>query len=504
MPAGTVIDFVASWTPEGTTRSPTAEGLARVLRERVKNSPKEFGSLVEKIVDLDPTYVRAVLDGLEAAAKDDRDMPWPESLTLAELTISGPALDETPDQRERDDRDPDWRWARKQAAGLIETALQSDLLPPEFSERTWETLRSLSWDSDPDADYERRYGGTNMDPLTLSLNTTRGEAMHAVVAYAMWATRHDDNEGTNRALANLAEHLDPFAEPSLTIRGVFGARLHQLHVIAPEWVTEKVDLLFPPQGDLQRLRLATWDTFIQWGRPSPSLFAVLERQYWAAVEELPIGSERTEEARKDPTAALAEHLATFVWWGTVGTEEGGLVESFFKSAESKQGAHLLQVLGRSLGEEQNQPVAPEVIIRIEALWTALPGWIDGRAREERMEILAAFGELYASAVFDEEWADGELMRLAGDGVLAGAEYVIFDRLVARASVAATAPLRFALAFVENPPKPWSVDAHRKDLRAIAEIGLASPERELAEQLVNQLVSKGHREFRDLLDGKSEG
>ncbi|MFT3866177.1 MAG: hypothetical protein QM729_18080 [Solirubrobacterales bacterium] len=498
MPASTVIDFIADWTPEQTLRSPSAEGLARVLQERVKSSPMEFRTLAERISGLDPTYVRAVLEGFAAAAKDGVEVPWREALALIELAVESPPLEESPERREHDDRDPDWRWTRKAAASLIENVTQNDLLAPELSEQTWGSLRELSWDGEPDAAYERRYGGTNMDPLTLSLNTTRGEAMHAVVAFAVWAAQHEDTESLKTSLGNLADHLDPTVEPSGTIRGVFGARLNQLHAIAPEWTAEKMELLFPADEGLRHLRVATWDTYVMWGRPSPTLFELLESQYRTAVEELPVEAARVEAARRDPGEALAEHLATFLWWGAIGTEPGGLAADFFARASAKQAAHLLTVLGRSLAEERNAPVGAEVIARIEALWSALPGWIAGRSLEERSEILAGFGDLYASGAFEDSWADRELLALAGEGVLAGAEYVVFDRLVARAAVAAETPLRFALALVDNPPKPWSIDAHREDLGKIVEIGLAGPERELAEQLVNQLVAKGHREFRDRL------
>lgn len=498
MPASTVIDFIAAWKPEEAMRGPTPEGLARTLSAGVAASPAEFGALTERIVELDPTYVRAVLRGLEQAVKGGEDLPWDQSLTLIERAVQSPSLDEAPELRERDDLDPDWRWTRKEAAGLLESALQANLLPVEVAARVWESLQRLSWDAEPDADYERQYGGSNMDPLTLSLNTTRGEAMHAVVAFAVWAKQNEDEESLRRALSNLDEHLDPALEPSLTVRGVFGARLHQLRSIAADWLAERVSAVFPPEADLQALRLAAWDTYLIWGRPSPGLFEILEPQYRAAVEELPVEAERKEAARRDPTEALAEHLATFLWWGALDSAPDGLVARFFKVAAPEEASHLLEVLGRSLGEEENQPISQTVLERLEVLWAAIPEWIGARSREERSMILNGFGELYAAGAFDETWADRELLRLAGEGVLAGAEHVVFERLVARASLAPETALRFALAFVENPPKAWSIDAHGDDLRAIVEAGLAGPQGELAVQLINQLVAKGQRKYRDYL------
>ena len=70
-----------------------------------------------------------------------------------------------------------------------------------------------------------------MDPMTLSLNTNRGEAMHAAIEYALWIYR--DVEGKGEAMSagfdlipearSLLEHrLDLSVEQSHAVRAVFG------------------------------------------------------------------------------------------------------------------------------------------------------------------------------------------------------------------------------------------------------------------------------------------
>jgi hypothetical protein len=503
MSAEAVVDFLGTWRPENEMMTPTPEGLARVLSDRVEEAPADFASLAEKIIDLDPTYVRAVLRGLEQALKNDNDLPWGPALELVERAVESPSLDEPADVRERGDRDPDWRWARKDAASLLETAAQVGLLPPDFGARAWDSLEPLSWDSEPDLAYERQYGGSNMDPLTLSLNTTRGEAMHAVVAFAAWAKKQSDSELLELALENLGTHLDPTRESSETVRGVFGARLHQIHWVSSDWLRGQIGAIFPRDPELAPLRIAAWDTYLIWGRPSPALFEMLEAEYSNAVEELPVSELRNEAARKNPGQALAEHLATFLWWGVVGTAEEDLPARFFARAEPNDAGHLLDVLGRSLGDEENQPINPQVLKRLEGLWAEVPEWIGARPQEERDAILREFGSLFASGAFDQAWADRELLRLVSEGVLAGPDFMVFDRLAAQASAASDTAIRFALAFAENPPKPWALDARESEIRTIVEAGLESEKRELATQLINLLVAKGHRKYRTYLeDGKS--
>ena len=96
--------------------------------------------------------------------------------------------------------------------------------------RIWFILEILSKDPDPTPEYENKYGGKNMDPATMSINTTRGFAMHAVMKYALWVkknleklSKHNDDFIFNLDLIPevkkiLGEHLDIKKDPSLTIR----------------------------------------------------------------------------------------------------------------------------------------------------------------------------------------------------------------------------------------------------------------------------------------------
>ena len=53
---------------------------------------------------------------------------------------------------------------------------------------------SLTEDEDPTPHHEAHYGGSTMEPFTLAMNTIRGEAMEAVIRYALWFRRHKEQE----------------------------------------------------------------------------------------------------------------------------------------------------------------------------------------------------------------------------------------------------------------------------------------------------------------------
>ena len=96
--------------------------------------------------------------------------------------------------------------------------------------KLWDVLSSLADDPEPTPKHEQRYGGSNMDPATLSINTTRGNAMHAVVRYALWVRRHIEltsyrKEHIKQGFEEMPEvreildyHLKPSHDPALAIR----------------------------------------------------------------------------------------------------------------------------------------------------------------------------------------------------------------------------------------------------------------------------------------------
>ena len=104
-----------------------------------------------------------------------------------------------------------------------------------------------------DADHEERYGGDNMDPFTLSLNTIRGEAMNNVVKYAQWVQRGRTAEGSEgfsfddapEVRAVLEAHLDPERDLSLAIRAVYGRWSPQLYFMDETWVCANLSRILP-------------------------------------------------------------------------------------------------------------------------------------------------------------------------------------------------------------------------------------------------------------------
>ena len=191
MAVDALVAYLRAWKPPYEPMSPSPEGLGQELTELVKSEPERFAQEAEKFKDLDPTYVRAFLHGFSAAASQQRPFPWGPILDLAYWVIEQPR-DISERQHEYTDLDPGWGWTRKTIAELLSAGFDQSPaeIPFDLRVRVWNTLRPITDDPDPTPEYETRYGGSNMDPATLFSNTTRGEAVHTVVRFALWVRQH--------------------------------------------------------------------------------------------------------------------------------------------------------------------------------------------------------------------------------------------------------------------------------------------------------------------------
>src|SRR6185369_14194979 len=109
-------------------------------------------------------------------------------------------------------------------------------------------------DAEPTPEYEAKYGGSNIDAATMSLNTVRGEAMHRAIEYGLWVRRALEKNADPLVIKEegfdelpelremLDHHLNIDLEPSLSIRAVYGQWFPWLVFLDKKWSAERVDL----------------------------------------------------------------------------------------------------------------------------------------------------------------------------------------------------------------------------------------------------------------------
>lgn len=504
MPPEAVAEFLKNWKPDGTWRSPEPEGLARVLQSVVAKSPARFVAALRLFREVQPTYARAMVMALSDAAKEKVALDWVQILDYVQWVVSQPRSASDPEAGELS-RDPHWGWARRATAALLSVAFQKDALQIELRRRAWDVLEPLTSDPDPTPKDDL----SNMDPATLSINTTRGEAMHAVVQYALAV--HRSQPEIDKAKSStfdfslmpevrqcLERHLDPAIDPSPAIRSVYGQWIPWLVLMDPAWVKAHMESIFPASNP--PLRNAAWDTYLTFCHPYDQVFQVLRAQYEAAVERMNEGPGVLDA--KDfvqASARLGEHLMALAGRGLVSWDaENQMLKRFFERAPVESASQALAFVGRSL-HDAHESMTPEIVRRFCRLWDSLSEKVLGGNRSANREVLKAFGSWFGAPSLDPIWAFERLnvvLNAAGD---VNSDYMVVEKLKDLANGYPSESLTLLRKLLAGSKDKWAVLAWDESIKEILRTALDAEEtREQAVALVHELGARGYMEFRGLL------
>lgn len=513
MSVGDIVDFLRSWVPSGGFMGSSREGIGRALTAAVASDPERFASEATRFRELHPTYVRSLLEGLIQALGEKRMFPWAPVLALCRWVV-GEAREFSggnTDRARRLEEDPDWGGTRLTIARLLSSGVQNREagLPIDLRSQTWDILRPLTEDPEPTPEYEARYGGTNMDPIGLSINTVRGEAMHAVIQYALWVRRHLAQEAggeqrTARGFAEMPEvrgvfdrRLDPSVDPSPAIRSVYGRFLPWLILLDRGWVEANLVRIFPQDPALESLRNATWETYILSCEPYNDTFAALREEYGRAVDR--IGTKEASPRRTaDPDENLGTHLITFYWRRKASLDDpGDPLARFYARADERLRRHVIEFVGRSLGRTEGE-VEEEIRALLVQFWNRR---VEAAQRAGAYGELVPFGWWFASSKLDEGWALGQLVGVLRVAKRIEPDFLVLERFVELAPRRPHEVVECLRHMVEGSREVWEILGWRENLERILRLLLQSGDKEAcrkADELINLLAARGHLGYKDLI------
>ena len=508
-----LISFLDSWRPSGDPMTPSPLGLGRVLTELVSSEPERFSIETKQFEKLDPTYVHALLSGFREALKQKKSFQWTPVLGLCQWVIDQPR--EIPERKGKYmDMDPDWGWTRKTIADLFSIAFESDAIPFDLRTAAWDVLNPITDDPNPTTEHEEQYGGSNMDPSMLSINTTRGGAMHAVVHYALWIRRHieeapDMKERVARGFEEMPEireilehHLDPNFDPSLAIRAVYGKWFPWLVILDKQWVFQNKTKIFPIDESLRNLHDAAWETYIDHCNPYDNVLDLLREEYSHAIDRIGVFSEN-RQLPVEHDEHLVEHFMTYYWRGKLNLDNpDGLLVRFYMKASEKLRGQAIEFVGRNLYKTK-ETVEPEILNRLKRLWENRIEVIRTTISPIRNAELVGFGWWFASSKFEDNWAILQLkdvLELTGD---ISPDHLVVERLAELSKVMPLIAVECLALIVESDKERWSISLFVKPTRIIIAAAFQCTDdtaRKVAADLVDRLGASGYFDFRDLLSG----
>lgn len=279
-----LIDHLEDWHPtqEDSWNLVTHEGQGRAVAQALEENPFLFVGKFEHVCNLRVTYQRSVIDGYGAAVSKDKGIPIDDALGLIENIAAKPEAESWQGEGDPFDDDQDYLAIRLAAVRLAETLIDNShgKLSTDQTRSLLRSLLAFSDSNQPDARYESKYGGDNMDPLSLAINTIRPIALFALAK--SFAIVQDDKIRIE-VLPVLERHL-PSVSDSFADAAAIGESIPHLLNVEPEWLNVHYEDLFGGSvaNTCQQIVLTT---VLMLYRPSPQVFDFLSSAMVSALRQ---------------------------------------------------------------------------------------------------------------------------------------------------------------------------------------------------------------------------
>lgn len=503
-----VLELLKTWKPTGDDFfGPSRTGFGMALRNVAAKNGAVYSSAAPDFFgeDIRPVYLYNLFSGLVEALKVDAKLDWNAILQVgAALVDSARKGTLSPVEGEKRDRmESDWDDAMQELSRLIIRGFDTNSIPFSAKKKVWPIIEYLAEHSDPTAEHEEKYGGDNSDPYTMSINTVRGDAFHAVFAYIFWHNRAEKSTDKSwkahvpdEAKKVLELHLDAAHDPSLTIRSVYGRFFPWMLSYGGEWAKELAGKVFPV--DNLALRYAAFETYLT-NMVFEEAYKLLRPIYEMAVDELRSG----KVPKRKYWADIAEHLATHAMVAYVFEVEDDtdpFYKYFFKNASGNTRGMAVSIGGRHFISRDNTP-AGEKVPKMEVL----KRFWDWRLEESTAPSeLREFGWWTKHGKFDDEWLLERLLKTVEKtkGDIDG-EFIVMETLKALAD---KHPLLCAKIlkniFTSSNRRDRFVFMHTGEFREAATKILKSGNEEamkVVKETVDHLLKLGFEDLRTLGD-----
>ena len=510
MEVDALVEYLNTWEPKSTYGfGSSKEGLGRELAGAIKLKPEKFDGIAEKFKNTDPTYVRSYIQAFVERVQNKHEIEWGPILELSSWVVQQPLL--IPGRKgEIMDKDPDWGWTRKAIASLISRGTNQNVIPFELRDKVWSIIEPLTHDPDPTLEDEMKRELSHDDAYGLAINSSRSEAVGAVLEYALWVYRciektPNGKEEVKSGFKIMPEvqtildfHLLPENDPSIAVRAMYGRFFPWILLLDKGWVTKNLDKIFPPGGFNNRLYGAGWSTLLLHTPAFNEPFEILRGQYLEAAKNL--GKvDKSKRRVTDKDERLAEHLMIFYGRGKIELSDP-LLQEFWNTANDELREHALDFIGHSLRNEGEPD--PVFLERAKLLWDSrLAVAQASKDKTEYEKEMSAFGWWFASGKFDDKWSSDQYLEALEIGRKIQSDYFVAERLGELVKTLPVESIKILDKMVLEDKPGWIVMGNRAEISSILSVALNAPEivaQTEARNLINRLVARGHTEYNDLL------
>jgi hypothetical protein len=495
-----LVEYLKEWIPTSTGfpfEQPSRAGLGDTLRKWVAGDPQHSSDVIDSFLvkDLHPTYLTSLFDAFSAALKSRA----PFDVYAVARAVEWVSENTNPEEGEQTTswREATWNWAHMSAARFMtDLLLLEDRLDRAKAPELFRAVRALCFVPSPTTKDEVEYKKEPSRFISLPLNSPRPVGVEALIRYGRWlklvTPEAEFSSGQLRPVLSLLEQkLDPKQEPSVAVREMIAMQFRTLAWLDLDWFVLTIPKLFPGKADRVLDRFA-WNAYLQFGGPLIATVPAMRARYQAAIKVLP----KKEDTVPDAERTLASHLMQYYAHGALKIDDPLLIQ-FFERASVALRAQAIGDIGWRLGHE-TAPLSPEVQARLMRLWESRMSVLD-LSLEGGSDELRTFGWWLASKRFPDEWAVNQAMKVLEKLRTLRPDFAVVEVFAALASSFPYEAVRVVRVLFEEDRDGWAIHGWSQHLRGILVEALKHGDkaRQEAQQMVELLVSKGHREFRNL-------
>jgi hypothetical protein len=479
-------DLGDGWGPE-----PTHEGQARQISSLLTANPTAVSGVEDLAGRLRPTYLRAILQGWEAASKAEVDLDWPQVIQVLGSVLAHADESDFPVEGGRFEDDVDFRPAKKAAVGLLEELVKKrtdgrvpgDLLPTLIDLLIVQADDEVAW-----AEYIGGVEASGMDPLTLSLNwqwPVRIRGMIHLITYG------PDAAWCELARSSLERDLlrDDVRGAS---RAALGEGLGRLISTAALWVEPRIPAWFGDENGISPCQQVALTTAMAVHNYHPKLYELLTpAMIAAAMSGAPIAA-GWEHGRSEPLQRIGEWMINAIVLGHTSLGSDRLAAVFYGSAPAKiRGAAIGHLAWAFMHAER---VEDDILDRLGELWDMRVEHV--RSAPDDKDELNGFYWFVKSGKYAPEWWLPRLREALEIAPYLGREqYMIGEEVAASAAVDARVAFD-VLKLLVGDREDVSIsgfDLTRHAVPAVIARAIASDDIELrqaAQQYMNELGERG--------------
>ncbi|WP_174534390.1 hypothetical protein [Micromonospora chalcea] len=394
-----LVAHLASWrdTGDGWGPEPSHEGQGRELAGLLTTNPHAIAGVTDLIEQLRPAYLRAILQGWEAALKADIELDWSQVADLIRDVLAHEDESPFPVEGGTMDDDKDFRGVKRAAVGLLEELVKKrdGVTIPDYSVAQFAKL--LIEDAEDDeawAEYDAyEVGETSWDPLTMSLNWQWPTRLRALVYLATRAKQAPWKPGAMAAIERELARDDRNGAG----RAVLGESMGRFLADSPEWLKGHLEELFASEHGLSVQQQVVLTTALATHYYHRDLYELLSGPMIAAID---VGDAlvRGWRSESNPVQRVGEWAVDALIFGHK-TVDDPVVQAFFTTADTKIRGEALGAIAWSFFDASR--VDDEIRDRFGDLWDERFQHV--RDHPEDHEELIGFYWIAKSDKFPVQW-----------------------------------------------------------------------------------------------------